>query len=161
MNLVLPVVLVHIIESVKQVTVIMEVVLMYFCDMTLATGADTTVTEYSRLDQYYTLAGTISTESRDCGFNGTSSACPISVGLMATKLEYNRDWTCFDMKGWLGTLGSWEITDLMEYLRYTVVVRSPQIITTLVLLMHIISREVKPYHLGCTNWRRTRVFKIS
>ena len=29
MNLVLPVVLVHIIESVKQVTVIMEVVLMY------------------------------------------------------------------------------------------------------------------------------------
>ena len=66
-----------------------------FCDMTLAaTGADTAyLTEYKRPDQYYTLVGTISTESRDCGFNGTSSACPISVGLMATKLEYNRDWT--------------------------------------------------------------------
>ena len=85
-----------------------------FCDMTLAaTGADTAyLTEYKRADPYYTLAGTISTESRDCGFNGTSSACPISVGLMATKLEYNRDWTWADMKGWLGTLGSWaDLTD--------------------------------------------------
>ena len=31
---------------------------------------------------------------------------------MATKLEYNRDWTWDDMKGWLGTLGSWaDLTD--------------------------------------------------
>ena len=42
--------------------------------------------------------------SRDVRFSGTSSACPIACGLIATILEFNRDWTSDDIKTWLGTL---------------------------------------------------------
>ena len=42
--------------------------------------------------------------SRDVRFSGTSSACPNACGLIATILEFNRNWTVDDIKTWLGTL---------------------------------------------------------
>ena len=37
----------------------------------------------------------------DAKFSGTSSACPVAAGLIATKLQYNRNWTWKDIKNWL------------------------------------------------------------
>jgi hypothetical protein len=78
------------------------------CDMSLAACEDNTSSSdrYNRYDSYYTLDGVQSAESEDRLFNGTSSATPIAVGIMATKLEYNRQWTWADMKNWFSTLGS-------------------------------------------------------
>ena len=58
----------------------------------------------NRYDRYYTIDGTQSVESRDCLFNGTSSACPIFVGILATKLQYNRSWTYADCKTWINSI---------------------------------------------------------
>ena len=57
-----------------------------------------------RLDSNYnivTSGGTLSLTSYDKFFNGTSSACPVGTGLLATKLQHNRDWTWSDLKEWL------------------------------------------------------------
>jgi hypothetical protein len=37
----------------------------------------------------------------DVKFGGTSSACPVAAGLIATKLQYNRNWTWQHIKNWL------------------------------------------------------------
>lgn len=39
--------------------------------------------------------------SYDDKFSGTSSACPVATGLIATKLQYNRNWTWKDVRNWL------------------------------------------------------------
>jgi len=78
------------------------------CDNSLSACDDNTGTRYNRYDAFYTLGGIQSVESEDRLFNGTSSATPIAVGLIATKLEYNRHWTWADVKGWFNTLGSFE-----------------------------------------------------
>ena len=71
---------------------------VYACsDYTLGASDDNypgTIT--NRYDQYYTIGGSQSAQSRDCLFNGTSSACPIFAGLLATKVQYNRSWTIAD-----------------------------------------------------------------
>lgn len=43
----------------------------------------------------------LGTTACDVYFNGTSSACPGSAGLIATKLQYNRNWTWRDVKNWI------------------------------------------------------------
>ena len=58
---------------------------------------------YSRYDTFYTYNSNRSTFSGDSWFNGTSSACPIAAGIIATKLETNRTWTYTDVKNWLTT----------------------------------------------------------
>ena len=70
-------------------------------DQTLAACDDNTSTRYNRNDAYYTIDGDQSIESEDRIFNGTSSACPIACGLIATKLQYNRTWTWQNVKNWL------------------------------------------------------------
>lgn len=79
---------------------------VYACsDYTLAASDDNypgTVT--NRYDGTYTLNGDTSALSRDCLFNGTSSACPIFVGLLATKLQYNRTWTYADCRNWINSI---------------------------------------------------------
>jgi hypothetical protein len=52
--------------------------------------------EYARYDTY---TGAIA--SFDCGFSGTSAACPVAAGLIATVLEYNRSWGWADVRTWL------------------------------------------------------------
>ena len=59
---------------------------------------------------YYTLDGCNLQSLKD--YSTSSSGTPIVVGLMATKLEYNRDWTWADMKNWFSTLGSADLTDV-------------------------------------------------
>jgi len=55
---------------------------------------------YDRYDATYT-GGTIDSEDRQ--FGGTSSATPIAVGILATKLQYNRGWTYEDVRTFLRT----------------------------------------------------------
>jgi hypothetical protein len=40
----------------------------------------------------------------DCAFGGTSAACPVAAGFLATVIEHNRDWTWQELKEWLNTL---------------------------------------------------------
>lgn len=51
------------------------------------------------------------TESRDGRFGGTSSACPNACGLIATIVEFNRNWTEADIKTWLATLQNQDTTN--------------------------------------------------
>lgn len=39
--------------------------------------------------------------SYDTKFSGTSSACPVATGMIATKLQYNRNWTWKDVRNWI------------------------------------------------------------
>jgi hypothetical protein len=52
---------------------------------------------YTRADTYPGLTVT----PYDGKFSGTSSACPVATGLIATKLQYNRSWTWQDVRNWL------------------------------------------------------------
>ena len=57
-----------------------------------------------RIDSNYaivTSGGTLSLTSQDRFFNGTSSACPVGAGLLATKLQYERGWIWSNLKSWL------------------------------------------------------------
>lgn len=47
----------------------------------------------------------------DTGFSGTSAACPVSAGLIATVVEWNRDWTWREVKAWLQSLETQSGTD--------------------------------------------------
>lgn len=42
-------------------------------------------------------------DSHDEKFSGTSSACPVAAGLIATKLQYNRTWTWQNVKEWINS----------------------------------------------------------
>tara|TARA_B100000073_G_C23723231_1_gene568365 strand:+ start:265 stop:2349 length:2085 start_codon:yes stop_codon:yes gene_type:complete len=68
---------------------------------TLAACDDNESTRYNRNDAYYTISGQQSVESEDTIFGGTSSATPITCGMIATKLQYNRTWSWYDVKNWL------------------------------------------------------------
>jgi hypothetical protein len=56
--------------------------------------------EYNRYDTY--PGGSVT--SRDCGFSGTSAACPVAAGLITTALETNRSWTYADVRAWLQSM---------------------------------------------------------
>lgn len=45
-----------------------------------------------------------STNAFDRGFSGTSAACPVAAGLIATKLQYNRSWSWSDVRNWISGL---------------------------------------------------------
>lgn len=49
--------------------------------------------------------------SRDTRFSGTSAACPVAAGLIATVVEFNRNWTHADVKTWLATLQNQDTTN--------------------------------------------------
>lgn len=76
-------------------------------------NTSTTSTNYAvRWDAFYDLSGNVSNttfsgasqESQDKYFNGTSSACPIFAGLLATKVQYNRAWNYSNVKTWIQSL---------------------------------------------------------
>ena len=73
---------------------------------------------YSRYDKTFTIAhgndssdsaqrdtsdtsNTTSLTSTDRYFDGTSSACPIAAGIIATVIETNRNWTFEDVRDWM------------------------------------------------------------
>ena len=72
-------------------------------DQTLSASDDNSSPRFNRYDAYYDIGTTQAVESEDKNFNGTSSACPIAAGLIATKLEDNRTWTYADIKNWLAS----------------------------------------------------------
>lgn len=47
----------------------------------------------------------------DTGFSGTSAACPVAAGFLATVLEWNRDWTWRELKDWILTLDAQDPSD--------------------------------------------------
>jgi hypothetical protein len=62
--------------------------------------ADFLGTQYNRADTYPGANFTF----MDIFFNGTSAACPVAAGLIATILQYNRNWTWQNVKTWLQSL---------------------------------------------------------
>ena len=80
-------------------------------DNTIAAGDSIYTTGPGRWDAFYTHNSVRSILSRDRFFNGTSSACPIAVGLIATRLQYKRTWTSADIKSWLSSLGQQDTND--------------------------------------------------
>tara|TARA_B100001094_G_scaffold172109_1_gene166432 strand:+ start:10300 stop:12759 length:2460 start_codon:yes stop_codon:yes gene_type:complete len=79
---------------------------------TLAATDENNYPRYNRFDAYYTLNSAQSYESEDCLFGGTSSACPVSCGLIATKLQYNRTWKVGDVMDWItNSVGTQSISD--------------------------------------------------
>ena len=76
----------------------------YSCaDNTLSGCDDSTGSQYNRYDTYYTINNVQSHPSYDRFFSGTSSACPVAAGIIATKLQYNRNWTYADVNNWVTT----------------------------------------------------------
>jgi hypothetical protein len=61
--------------------------------------------------QYRQSAGTAPTIATDTAFSGTSAACPVAAGFIATVLEHNRDWAWQDVKTWLQTLDVQDSSD--------------------------------------------------
>lgn len=47
------------------------------------------------------VSGTTISAFYDGKFSGTSAACPVACGLIATKLQYNRSWGWQDVRNWL------------------------------------------------------------
>ena len=70
-------------------------------DDTLASTSSSNV--ITRYDSFYTYNGSRSTLSGDSFMNGTSSACPITAGLIAVMVQHNRTWTTTDVRNWLTT----------------------------------------------------------
>lgn len=42
--------------------------------------------------------------ANDCAFSGTSAACPVAAGFIATVIEHNRDWTWREVIAWINSL---------------------------------------------------------
>ena len=53
---------------------------------------------YTRRDTYTSSVYSSWTDGR---FSGTSAACPVAAGMIATKMQYNRDWSWQDVRNWL------------------------------------------------------------
>jgi len=69
-------------------------------DGTIAATPGTYGSDIPRYDNSYS-GGTIT--SRDVYFNGTSAACPVACGMIATLLEHNRAWGWRDVKNYIKT----------------------------------------------------------
>ena len=63
------------------------------------TSNHTYTPEFARYDSYPN-----SIPSGDCGFNGTSAACPVAAGLIATALQSNRSWQWPDVRSWIQSM---------------------------------------------------------
>jgi hypothetical protein len=66
--------------------------------------------EGDRPDTYSNLSY-LSGVATDTAFSGTSAACPVVTGLLATVLEYNRDWTWREVKAWIESLETQDASD--------------------------------------------------
>ena len=69
-------------------------------DGTLAATVGTYGTDVARFDDSYTGLST-SSDCRDTRFSGTSAACPVAAGFLATVIQYNRGWAYGDIRNWI------------------------------------------------------------
>jgi hypothetical protein len=67
-------------------------------------------TNWPRPDTYAALSYN-SGNTTDAAFSGTSAACPVATGFIATVLEWNRDWTWVEVKAWLQSLETQDAAD--------------------------------------------------
>jgi hypothetical protein len=67
-------------------------------------------TTWPRPDTYAALSYN-SGNTTDTAFSGTSAACPVATGFIATVLEWNRDWTWVEIKAWLQSLETQDAAD--------------------------------------------------
>jgi hypothetical protein len=67
-------------------------------------------TSWPRPDTYAALSYN-SGNTTDAAFSGTSAACPVATGFIATVLEWNRDWTWVEVKAWLQSLETQDAAD--------------------------------------------------
>jgi len=67
-------------------------------------------TNWPRPDTYTALSVN-SGNTTDAAFSGTSAACPVATGFIATVLEWNRDWTWVEIKAWLQSLETQDAAD--------------------------------------------------
>jgi hypothetical protein len=68
-------------------------------DGTLAATVGTYGTDVARYDDSYSSLTT--SDCRDTRFGGTSAACPVAAGFLATVVQYNRGWTYQDIRNWI------------------------------------------------------------
>ena len=66
-----------------------------------ADGIVTAVNSTSGTTRRDTYSNSTYSDWVDGRFSGTSAACPVAAGMIATKLQYNRDWTWEDVRNWL------------------------------------------------------------
>jgi hypothetical protein len=65
---------------------------------------------WSRPDTYSGFSYNSGTAT-DAAFSGTSAACPVAAGFIATVIEHNRDWTWREIKAWLLSLDTQSTDD--------------------------------------------------
>lgn len=63
-----------------------------------------------RPDKYDNLVYNSGTAT-DAAFSGTSAACPVAAGFIATVMEHNRDWSWREIKAWLQSLDTQSTDD--------------------------------------------------
>ena len=68
-------------------------------DGTLAATVGTYGTDVARYDDSYSTLTTA--DCRDTRFSGTSAACPVAAGFLATVVQYNRGWTYQNIRNWI------------------------------------------------------------
>jgi len=74
-------------------------------DGTLAAASPNDLTSLvNRYDNTYPGMTADGGTAEDTYFNGTSAACPVACGFLATVLEYNRDWTWRELKQWIKSI---------------------------------------------------------
>jgi hypothetical protein len=71
-------------------------------DGTLAATVGLYGTDVARYDDTYNDLS-VQYDCRDTRFSGTSAACPVACGFLATIMQYNRGWTYSDLRNWIQT----------------------------------------------------------
>jgi hypothetical protein len=71
-------------------------------DGTLAATVGLYGTDVARFDDSYSTLST-TYDCRDTRFSGTSAACPVAAGFLATVVQYNRGWTYENLRNWIET----------------------------------------------------------
>lgn len=71
-------------------------------DGTLAATVGIYGTDTTRYDNTYPGLS-VQYSCRDTRFSGTSAACPVACGFLATIMQYNRGWTYADLRNWIKT----------------------------------------------------------
>lgn len=88
-------------------------------DGTLAATVGIFGTDVARYDGSYPGLS-VTYASRDTRFSGTSAACPVAAGFLATVMQYNRNWTYEDLRNWIQTnLEEQDIADFYDGARGT------------------------------------------
>ena len=71
-------------------------------DTVAATSAESGEADYPETYAQYDSSNLGAPQDDD--FGGTSAACPVAAGLIATKMQYERHWSVENVKNWLGSL---------------------------------------------------------